>query len=143
MTLFLAFAGRGRALGPTGSFIGAGITLLLCIYSTVSLFNPSIRGRWGRGGKGGRMSAIGCAAWAICEAAWSLCLFCHGIGYQLVERNAMPILLTAFIILFCAAIRDSIYFKRPAKSAMKSFHVYLKEPPAVLQKNRTNAEDGR
>ena len=126
MTTLLA---RGQPLGPTGSFIGAAIALLVCVYCVVSIFKPSIRARWGRGGAGPPVSAVGCAAWANCAAAWSICLFCHGIGYQPIVRNTLPILFSAFGILLLAGIGDSIYFRRPSKkSSMKSFRVYAHDP---------------
>jgi hypothetical protein len=133
MTTLLA---KGQPLGPTGSFVGAAVALLVCVYGIVSIFKPSIRGRWGRGGSGGPMSAAGCAAWAIAGAAWSFCLFCHGINYQPVDRNPLPILLTAVVVVLLAGIGDSIYFWRPKKSAMKSFRVYLKEPTELEQPSK-------
>ena len=125
MTTLLA---KVQPLGPTGSFVGAAIALLVCAYSVVSVFKPSIRGQWGRGSAGNPMSTVGCAVFAICAGVASFSLFCHGINYQPVERNQFSIWLTSFIMLLLAAIGDSIYFWRPQKSAMKSFHVYAKEP---------------
>ena len=127
---------KGQPLGPTGSFIGAAVALVVCLYSIVSVFKPSIRGRWGRGGSGGPMSGVGCAAWAITGAAWSFSLFCHGINYQPVDRNPLPILLTAFVIVLLAAIGDSIYFWRPKKSPMKSFRIYSKAPTESEQMSK-------
>jgi len=33
-------------------FVGAAIAIVVCIYCVVSIFKPSTRGRWGRGGRG-------------------------------------------------------------------------------------------
>lgn len=69
MNSFLAFKGGGGGdlFGPTGLLIVAAIFLIACAFHIGCVFKPAWRigMRWGKGGRGGQVSALSCAAWAF------------------------------------------------------------------------------
>ena len=111
MHVILAHGGGGEPLGPTGCFFGAFVCGLFFLRSLGSAVYPEWRAsvRWGKHGRGGPMSALGCAAWAFNALVWGIALLAQGCQYAPIVRNTGWILGVGFVIMMVAAFRDWYY----------------------------------
>lgn len=111
MHAILAHGRGGEQLGPTGCFIGASIFALASLWFLGGALYPKWRAsaRWGKGGRGGPMSALGCAAWAFNAFVWSVALLAQGAQYSPIVRVTGWLLGGGFAIVITAAVRDGYH----------------------------------